>query len=295
MAFLAGGSFMLIISIWLLTFSNTFINIPTYKMSIRKQVSIQKPTTLIFSFKQYLQATGKTRSFFVQTVQAEAKNYCLKVPVLYYHHIEPLVLAKREGHATLTVDNNIFKSQVKYLLNHHYNPITVDQLIYALNNHTALPPKSIALTFDDGYSDIYTYAFPIFVKYNLPVSLMISPGLIGKKDYLTWKQIEIMEQSGLIYYTDHSWTHQSLKLTPFAKLQSQIMPPKAALEEHTGQLINIYTYPYGEYNKESIATLQKDGFVAAFATRHGGKECSDSLFTLPRIEIGNAQLSLYGL
>src|SRR3989344_5811156 len=93
-------------------------------------------------------------------------GYCISVPVLLYHHIQPQSEAVRKGQTSLSVDNGIFDRQMRYLLENGYNAINAPTLINALLSHTPLPPQSILVTIDDGYKDAFVYAFPILQKYH---------------------------------------------------------------------------------------------------------------------------------
>lgn len=105
-------------------------------------------------------------------------GYCLNVPVLFYHHVQPQSMAIEKKQTSMSVDNGVFNNQMEYLKSRGYNTITVKQLVDALITHASLGPKSIAITLDDGYKDVYDYAYPIFKKYNLTANLMIATGLL---------------------------------------------------------------------------------------------------------------------
>ena len=57
-----------------------------------------------------------------QDIQAE-EGFCLNVPVLMYHHVQPISIATQLGHAQLTVDSNIFEQQLGYLAAAGYHSI----------------------------------------------------------------------------------------------------------------------------------------------------------------------------
>ncbi|MDZ4228094.1 MAG: polysaccharide deacetylase family protein, partial [Candidatus Levybacteria bacterium] len=106
-------------------------------------------------------------------------GYCLNVPVLMYHHIQPNAEAQSKGQKALSVDVGAFDLQMGYLVSSGYTVISAGQLTDALLNHTALPQKSIVITMDDGYSDIFIYAYPILQKYNIVANLAVITGLTG--------------------------------------------------------------------------------------------------------------------
>ena len=221
-------------------------------------------------------------------------GYCLNVPVLIYHHVEPQAQAKELNQTSLSVDNGMFDQQMEYLKSSGYTTITVKQLVDALIAHQSLPPKSIAITLDDGYKDVYDYAYPIFKKYNLKANLMIPTGLLEGGSYISWSQLQDMYNSGLIYVTDHTWSHYAINNGSNDKIKYEIETAKKQLEDHLGQQVNIFTYPYGAFNNTAISILKQDGFIGAFSTIPGNWQCDSFIMTLHRKRIGNSPMSYYG-
>lgn len=222
-------------------------------------------------------------------------GFCLNIPVLMYHHIQPLAEAKKIGNGQLTVDVGMFDKQMHYLVSGGYNAISADQLVQALVTKRRLSPKSIVITIDDGYSDMFTYAYPVLQKYNLKASLMIPTGLIDNQGYLSWTQLKQMIDSGLVSAYDHTWSHNSLPADSTEKAQYEILTAKKQLEDHLGKSQNIFAYPYGSENNFVINLLKSDGFIAAFSIIPGITQCDSFIMTLHRTRIGNSPLSTYGI
>ena len=221
-------------------------------------------------------------------------GYCINVPVLMYHHIQPEAQAVSLGQTSLTVDNTMFASQMAYLEKQGYTTITTEQLANALLTHQSLPAKSLVITIDDGYSDIYTYAFPVLQQYHLTANLMIVSGLVDNPDLLTWNQIKQMQQSGLIYLNDHTWSHFPLANGTEKKDQFEIQTAQKQIEQETGQTVDILAYPYGSFDTAVVNILVSDGFKAAFSSIPGTLQCDSFIMSLHRTRIGNAPLSEYG-
>lgn len=71
-----------------------------------------------------------------------------------------------------------------------------------------LDKNSILVTFDDGYKNNYTEAFPVLKKYNIKATIFLNTKYIGKdKDYLNWEQIKEMYNSELIDFQMHTHSH----------------------------------------------------------------------------------------
>ena len=222
-------------------------------------------------------------------------GYCLNVPVLMYHHIQPEGTAKQLGQTALTVDNGVFDQQMQYLAQNGYTTFFANDFINALISHTQLPAKSVVITIDDGYEDNYIYALPVLQKYGLKANIMLATGLMGNSNMLSWDEVKSLKNSGLIYFTNHTWSHYPISKGPQAKIEYEIDTAKAEIEQNTGQMVNVFTYPYGSFNNNAIATLQKKGYIGAFSEIPGTYQCDSFLETLHRTRIGNGSLSSYGI
>lgn len=233
--------------------------------------------------------------------QATPLGYCLKVPVLLYHHVQPQADAVAKGQTSLTVDNGIFDQQMAYIASHGYTTISASQLINAIVSHGSLPGKPMVLTFDDAYLDNFMYVYPILQKYHLIGNLMVPTGLLGNNSgtnsYYSWDQLAQMVTSGTFFAYDHTWSHYALAAGPADKDTFEIKTGQDQLRAHLGHTDPIFVYPYGSGANISWVwqLLKNNGFVAAFSTLPGIFQCDSNIFALPRLHIGNLPLSSYGL
>jgi peptidoglycan/xylan/chitin deacetylase (PgdA/CDA1 family) len=124
---------------------------------------------------------------------------------------------------------------------------------------------------------------------------MLATGLMGNADMLSWSEVKALKDSGLFYFTNHTWSHYAINRGPQEKINSEIDTGASQIQSYTGQLVNMFTYPYGAYNDRAIATLKQKGYIGAFSEIPGQYQCDSFLMTLHRIRIGNAPLSSYGL
>lgn len=243
-----------------------------------------------------LQNTG------IQTATNEAvleppyvADYCLDVPVLTYHHIQPLKLAELLGHKVLTADSTIFEEQIKYLKDNGYTAIAAEDLVTALQTKTQLPEKSVIITIDDGYDDNYTYAFMTAKKHKFLMNFMIPTELIDTTGYMQWEHLQEMAHNPYARIYNHTTSHAPLGLLSKDQITAEVTKANSDLQAQLGLENTIVTYPYGSYDNEAIQTLKDIGIQAAFSTDHGKTHCTSTIMRLPRLRIGNAQMSEYGL
>ena len=108
-------------------------------------------------------------------------RFIREIPILCYHRILD-VAANDEfpfdgGLIDASIDN--FQWQMEYIKN-HYHPISFKSLLNFISGQGELPRRPIIITFDDGYDDNYINAFPILKKLNMPATIFLATGYIGK-------------------------------------------------------------------------------------------------------------------
>lgn len=209
----------------------------------------------------------------------------INIPILYYHYIRVNPNPKDALGYRLSLDPNLFDQELGYLSTNGYTPITLDQWYDALENGATLPSKPIILTFDDGYIDLYTNAFPIISKYQFHVISFIPTGLMDQSYYLRWNMIQEMADSDLVEFEDHTISHADLTTLSNADIQQQITVSRGVLESKINKPVNFFAYPYGDSNARVWAEVEKAGYKAAFGTWGSSLETDQTLFNEPRIEI----------
>lgn len=225
------------------------------------------------------------------------KGFCLQVPVLMYHHVSPQSIAVEKGHTSLNVDSGIFDGQMGYLAAHGYTTYFAEDVVNALLTHTPLPGKPIVVTLDDGYDDVYTYAFPSMRKYGIKASLFVPTGLMGvtagTNAYYNWGQLSDMVGSGLARAYNHTWSHHAMGSSEDAY---EITTAQTQLQQH-GFNTHIFAYPYGtNAGLASVHTiLQSQGIPGAFSTIGGTVQCDSFIMSLHRTRVGNTAFPAYGI
>jgi len=119
-----------------------------------------------------------------------------KVRILLYHRV--LDLQEERNFCSLPgiiVSVRMFDEQMKYL-SKNYNVISLGNLVDSLKNNLPFPKKGVVITFDDGWRDNYSFAFPILKKYNLPATIFLTSGYIGTNKTFWPEQVISLLKSG---------------------------------------------------------------------------------------------------
>ncbi|MCL4517062.1 MAG: polysaccharide deacetylase family protein [Firmicutes bacterium] len=201
------------------------------------------------------------------TLPITAASGLKRIPVLTYHRI---MARPRPNYRVPTVPPSVFERQMAYLARHGYRTISPDQLVAYYQGRASLPEKPVLITFDDGWVDNYTTAFPILKKFGYQATVFLVAGKIGTGQLLNWEQIREMSGYGITFGA-HTMTHPHLTSLEAGPAAREIAESKATIEAHLGRPVDFFAYPYGDgaFNEEIRGLVQKAGFKAAFASSLG--------------------------
>lgn len=143
-----------------------------------------------------------------------------------------------------------------------------------------ISPNAAALTFDDGFANFYTEAFPALSREGLNATVLIVAGKCGRssdwarqpnamknRELLTWSKIQELQAAGVTFGA-HSMTHASLPDLAMDVAALEILDSKRAIEDRTGEAVECFAYPYGEYT-EPIAAIVARNFRIGLTTDMG--------------------------
>src|SRR5258708_2761985 len=155
-------------------------------------------------------AESQTIPLLQNIVPAALKNGEYFVPILMYHHIRINPMPASPLWASLNVDPNLLDSELNYLHTNDFHIITLGDLIKIMNGQEKLPKNPVILTFDDGYEDFYTNAFPLLQKYKMKATEFVITQVETAPAYLSWDQIVALDKSGLVEIAAHTQHHPFL-------------------------------------------------------------------------------------
>lgn len=259
--------------------------------AVKQQLSTAPQTTVAPTASPSATPTSKPLTFAEMN---KIYGPCVSVPILMFHHVEDLKTAEQEGHKSLTVGIDYFKKDLEYLKDNGYTTITPADLIAYFDNGKNLPIKPVMLTFDDGYSDNGTEMYQAMLAAGAKGTIFLPTGLLNNPGYLSWDKIREMAGSGLIYFGNHTWSHRNVGGSA-SVVENEIKTADTQLNDQGLNSSKVFAYPYGLETGQAIKDLKDLGYKLAFTTVHGRVLCAQKRYDLPRIRIGNAPLSSYGL
>ncbi|OFX18790.1 MAG: hypothetical protein A2V77_16240 [Anaeromyxobacter sp. RBG_16_69_14] len=205
------------------------------------------------------------------------------LPVLVYHRVASTTAA--EDPLRLAVPPERFEAQIRHLRERGYEAV-------ALEGPPATARNQIALTFDDGYLDNYTAAFPILQRYAFGATVFVVTGAVGGRPgwhgdstrssarMMTWAHMEEMSRHGFSFQS-HSRTHPSLPSCDDAAALEELSGSRRELEDGLGRAVRAFAYPFGHFDERIVRLTERAGYRSAWAAGLA----SGSRFTGERIQI----------
>ena len=208
--------------------------------------------------------------------------------ILLYHHIG--TFNPNIKYYKLSVSTSSFERQISYLTEKGYKFMKLkDACDYAKINSTT-PAKTVILTFDDGYRDFYTNAYPILKKYNVPATFFIITSDIGKRGNVTWGMMKELNGSGLVEIGSHTVNHLDLDKLTQEKIVAQLQDSKMILEKNLGLTIFSLSYPFGYFNNEVEKIASAIGYEGAVGIFSGAYPGGHDEFNWRRVKISDYDL-----
>jgi peptidoglycan/xylan/chitin deacetylase (PgdA/CDA1 family) len=209
---------------------------------------------------------------FSRTDKAEMN---MVMPILLYHHITEDSAPANLGRQAVPVSQ--FKREMRYLYDHHYRCLPLNDI---LNDTPIQWNKTFVLTFDDGYEDFLTRAYPVLHAFGFTATVFlttdeIKEGTERKRDAhdsrLTWGEIKGLCRRG-ISFGSHTCSHPHLPQLPSEDIWHELTASKACLETQLAQQVDLLAYPYGESSQTIQQMARAAGYHAALGVitgRHG--------------------------
>ena len=211
--------------------------------------------------------------------------------ILNYHSIHPT-------HPFSTKPDD-FQKQIE-LLQNNFEIISLSEFYEYYKSNNLEKNNYAIITFDDGYEDNFTYAFPIIKKFRIKPTIFIVTGFINKKiditnsfqDYrelksLSWEQIKEMSKDG-VEFGSHTYSHPNLAKIDLDEDREEIVVLKEMIESQIKKEVKFLAYPWGQldcFNSKIISIVSQSGYHLACSTLWGKITKRSPIFALPRIRI----------
>ena len=227
-----------------------------------------------------------------------SSDYADKLTVLMYHQIIPERYLKKH-HFTdtgdlidMVVTLEDFTEQMDYLKKNNYTVLSLKEFELFMVNQKKVPAKSILITFDDGYKNVFEFAYPVLKNHGFYATHFIITGLITDRtvkydsSYLQYASIEELEEASDFFdYGNHTHSFHRRNKDGISYLEAyeveKVKKDLATANKWLGHSI-AFAAPYGEYNTSTLNILRDLKMKMAFTVDPGYAKPSQHHLEIPR-------------
>lgn len=204
------------------------------------------------------------------------------VNILIYHH----VATGTPPSTSVTLEQ--FTTHMDQLEADGFVVVDLSWAIEQIQQGNPISENSVAITFDDGFADIYHNAYPLLKSRNIPFTLFVATDAIDhkKRGMMTWDMLREMKANG-VTIANHTLDHDylvrkdSLDGKWLDDTWTNILNAQARIETELGESPKWLAYPYGEYNNALKDRLKENKWIA-FGQQSGGVAIFSDFQALPR-------------
>lgn len=221
-----------------------------------------------------------------------------KVSILTYHKV---VSADSLAIYSTQVSVQKLEADFKWLADNGYTAILPRELLTI----DTIKPKTVIITFDDGYYNNYQYMYPLLEKYGLKAEINVIVDWITDErtnGWMTWNECREMSESGRVEIGSHTCNlHNPTNGGSYIldgvngvgrevdesdddyakRIIADLQRSKEVIKEQVGVEPVSFAYPYGESNS-FINSYISDLFEITFLTKNGKFDPKGDLHLLPR-------------
>lgn len=221
-------------------------------------------------------------------------------PCVYMFH--SVVNTLEQVYSQFAITKDSFEHFIVHLVTQGQKAMDMNILCNAIDNPSQYL-NHYCVTFDDIYDTVYTNAYPILKKYNIPFVIFITDELVGKVDpwskmpMITDEHLREMLADPLCILASHGTEHKMFRDYTHTEAVTALVDSKRILAEKYGRNITLFAFPFGrrvEVSNDAIRCVKEAGYTCGFSALDGSlkQRWLSGRFFLPRVLVGEEYVQL---
>jgi peptidoglycan/xylan/chitin deacetylase (PgdA/CDA1 family) len=221
------------------------------------------------------------------------------IPILMYHSVSEDRESGVRPYYRLATSPHRFRTQMRWLKDNGYSVITLADAADRIATRELGRSRSVVVTFDDGFREFLTAAWPIMQALTFTATVFLPTGFIAdtrrafnKRECLTWSEVRELRASGVVFGS-HTVNHPALYELDWREIRAELVESKMALENELDGPVQAFAYPYAfpqedarfvNAIREQLSVL---GYRIGVTTMIGRANARDNPLTMRRLPVND--------
>jgi len=217
------------------------------------------------------------------------------LPVLMYHSISDDAERGVKPYYRVATSPGRFVEQMQWIAERGGDGLTVEgalRRVLAGNGHD---DHSVALTFDDGFRDFYTAAWPVLRRHRFTATMYLPTAFIARqrksfrnRECLTWDEVRELRREG-VHFGSHTVNHPKLHELTWEDIRAELTVSRDCLEQELQETVTSFAYPYAfpqedrRFVEKFVGLVREAGYQHCATTIVGRMRVGDDPFRLKRL------------
>jgi peptidoglycan/xylan/chitin deacetylase (PgdA/CDA1 family) len=194
----------------------------------------------------------------------------------------------------------VFREHLHLLREEGYGVLDLAAALKIISGAAPAPSQRQAvITFDDGFENFYTEAFPALREYGFTATVFLPTGFMGNsrqrfkgEPCLTWEEVRQLRHEG-IGFGSHTVDHPTLYDLPWNEIERELRDSRRCLEEELGEAPATFAYPYAfpqgdrSFAEKFAGQVRAAGYACCLTTEVGRVTRGDDPFRLKRLPVNS--------
>ena len=212
-------------------------------------------------------------------------------PRVYMFH--SVVDTREQVYSQFAITKESFERFVEHLIAKEQKAMDTEMLLKAIDKPCKYA-NHYCITFDDIYDTVYTNAYPILKKYNIPFVVFVTDELVDKVDpcsklpMITKSHLREILADPLCILASHGMEHKMFRNYTHAEVVKVLVDSKRILAEKYGREVDLFAFPFGrrvEVSNDAIRCVKEADYKCGFSALDGSlkQRWLSGRWFLPRI------------
>lgn len=220
------------------------------------------------------------------------------LPILMYHSISDEAEEGVSPYFRVVTSPGKFRRQLGWLAREGWIGVTVTQGLEWQQGRLEFDRRPVAISFDDGFRDFRTNAFPELKGHGFGATVSLPTGLLGGKGRLAgrecmgWTDVRELDSEG-IEFGSHTVSHPILYSLSWNEIERELNDSKSRIEEELGKRVTVFAYPYAfpqadrSFVREFASLLRACDYRLCLTTTVGRAHRDDDKLALRRLPVSD--------